>query len=205
MKYLLFFVGLFGASSTLSWAQSRVSIAPAYWFNYNPYSYQVSTDFNGSRTQSQVSGHSIVSSFGLAARYHFTPHWDVSLGGLYYRNTSYLTVTSSFIQQGELTPFTSEGGQLLVLVNYRLTERHLSPYFSTGAVFAKSKTFTEAPIKTDGVVGIGLDYRFHSRLSLLLQPTASYTFSKPVSDAYYQFTDYTSYSIGLQTQLIWRF
>ncbi len=203
MKSILLFVGLFGASITLLSAQSRLSIAPTYWFNYNLYSYQADLSYNGSKTQTQVSGHSIVSSFGLTARYHFTPKWDVSVGAFYYRNTAYLTNPQN--PQGESIPFTSEGGQLPVLVSYRLTNRRLSPYFSTGVIFAKSKTFTEAPIRTDGVVGVGLDYQFHSGLSLLLQPTVSYSFTKPVNNAFFQFTKYSSYSVGLQTQLIWHF
>ncbi len=203
MKSLLLSVLLFGASITLVSAQSRVSIAPTYWFNYTPYSYQVNSSFNGLNTEFQASGHSIASSFGLMARYHFTPQWDVSVGAFYYRNTAYSTNPTS--PYGKSIPFTSEGGQLPVLVSYRLTNRRLSPYFSAGAIFAKSETFTEAPIKTDGVVGVGLNYRFDSGLSLLVQPTASYSFTKPVSDAFFQFTKYSSYSVGLQTQLVWYF
>ena len=203
MKSVLLSLGLFGASITLLPAQSRVSIAPTYWFNYNPYAYQVDLAYNGLKTQTQVSGHGIISSFGLTARYHFTPRWDVSVGALYYRNTDHTKSPQG--PYGESEPFTSEGGQLPVLVSYRLTNRRLSPYFSAGAVFAKSKTFTEAPLKTDGVVGVGLSYRFHPGLSMLLQPTASYSFSRLVDDAFFKFTDYRSYSIGVQAQLIGHF
>lgn len=203
MKSLLLSLGLFGASITFSLAQSRVSVAPTYWFNYNPYAYQVDLAYNGLKTQTQASGHNIVSSFGLTAHYHFSSQWNVSAGVLYSRNTAYIKSPQS--PYGEFEPFTSEGVQLPVLVSYRLTNRRLSPYFSTGATFTNSKTFTEAPVKTDGVVGVGLDYRFHSGLSLLLQPTGSYSFSRPVNDAFFQFTNYTSYSLGVQTQLIWHF
>lgn len=203
MKSLLLSVALFGASTTLVSAQSRVSIAPTYWFNYNLYSYQLNLSYNGSNTQNQVSGHSIASSFGLTTRYHFTPQWDVSVGAFYYTNTAYLTNPTN--PYGESIPFTSEGGQVPVLVSYRLTDRRLSPYLSAGAIFAKSKTFTEAPIKIDGVVGAGLNYRFDSGLSLLVQPTVSYSLTKPVNDAFYQVTNYSFYSLGVQTQLIWRF
>lgn len=203
MKSLLLLTGLFSASITLSSAQSRVSIAPMYWFNYNPYSYQVHSSFNGLNNQFQASGHNLISSFGLTVRYHFTPKWDLSVGGLYYRNTDYNKSPQS--PYGESKPFTSEGWQAPVLVSYRLTDRRLSFYFSTGATFAKSKAFTEAPIKTDGVVGVGLNYRFDPGFSLIVQPTISYSFTKPVSDAFYQVTNYSSYSIGLQTQLIYRF
>jgi hypothetical protein len=194
--------GVFGASITILSAQSRLSIAPTYWFNYNPYSYQFDFVNNGLKTQTQVAGHSIVSSLGLTARYHFTPQWNVSVGLLHYRKTFYSTNSAS--PQGKSKPFT-KGGQVLVLVNYRLTNRHLSPYFSAGAIFAKGKPLSKVPLQTEGVVGAGLDYRFHSGLSLLLQPTFSYPFSRPVNGVFIQISNYSSNSLGLQTQLIGRF
>ena len=90
-------------------------------------------------------------------------------------------------------------------MNYRLTNRRLSPYFSTGVLFSRSNTFTARPITTDGVVGVGLSYRLDAGLSLLLQPSASYSFYRPASDAVYTLIQYSSYSLGIQTQLIWRF
>jgi len=203
MKTALLVALLFSASVTLLSAQSRVSIAPTYWFNYNPYSYQINHTFNGSTTQTLASGHDVVSSVGLTVRYHFTPQWDVSLGGLYYRDTNHAKTPKS--PYGEFAPFTSKGWQVPVMVNYRLTEHRLSPYFSTGAVFTKSNTFTGRPLTTDGVVGVGLNYRVDSGLSILLQPTASYSFYRPASDASFSFTEYSSYSLGIQTQLVWRF
>ena len=203
MKSLLLLVGLFGVSVTPLSAQSRVSVAPTYWFNYSPYSYQINQTLNGATTQIHASGHEVVSSIGLTLRYHFTPQWDVSLGAFYYRNTNHLKTPQS--PYGESTPFTSKGWQVPVMVSYRLTDHRLSPYFSTGAVFTKSNTFTGRPLTTDGVVGVGLNYKFHSGLSLLLQPTASYSFYRPASDALISFTKYSSYSLGIQTQLIWHF
>lgn len=203
MKTFVLFGGLFLITTVSLFAQSRVSIAPSYWLNYNPYSYQINFTNNGSTTQTLASGHNIVSSFGLTARYHVTPQWDVSAGVAYYRNTDH--VKSPQGPYGDTTPFTSKGWQLPVLVNYRLTSHRLSPYFSGGAIFAKSKTFTGRPITTDGVVGVGLNYRIDSGLSVLLQPTASYSFYRPANDAIIAFTQYNSYSLGLQTQLIWHF
>ena len=202
MKSILLFV-IFIASTTLVSAQSRVSIAPTYWFNYNPYSYQVDMAYNGSQTHFQASGHNISSSFGLTVRYHFTPQWDVSVGALYHSSTNH--IKSPQTPYGESTPFTTGGVRLPIVVSYRLTDRRLSPYFSTGATFTNNKTFTDAPINSEGVIGVGLDYRLHSGLSILLQPTVSYSFTKPVNDDFYRTTDYTSYSVGLLTQLIWHF
>ncbi|WP_080055700.1 hypothetical protein [Spirosoma aerolatum] len=203
MKNFLLSAGLFLAVTSSLLAQSRMSIAPSYWFTYNPYSYQISQTFNGSTTQTLASGHGIVSSVGLMARYYFTPQWDISAGVFYYRNADHIKSPQG--PYGEYTPFISKGWLFPILVNHRLTDSRLSPYFSVGAILAKSKTFTERPITTDGVVGIGINYRINSGLSILLQPTASYSFYRPASDAFYTFSQYTSYSFGLQTQLIWHF
>jgi len=106
---------------------------------------------------------------------------------------------------GEYTPFISKGWQFPILLSHRLTDSRLSPYFSVGAILAKSKTFTECPITTEGVVGIGLNYRINSGLAILVEPTASYSFCRPANDSFYTYSQYRSYSFGIQTQLIWYF
>lgn len=203
MKILPLFLGLFLGISAFSQAQSRVSIAPTYWYDYNPYAYQVTMLFNGSLSQNDAKGHNSVSSVGLTARYHFTKQWDLSVGVLYSRITNHIQSPQN--PYGEFSSFTSKGVRIPVLVGYRLTTHRLSPYVSAGAFFTKNIIFDEAPINTDGVVGIGVDYRFNTTLSLLLQPTAGYSFTSPTNNTNFQFTNYTSYNLGLQTQLIWHF
>lgn len=200
MKVTLLLTLLFSVSVTLLSAQSRVSIAPTYWFNYNPYSYQLAIIGTVSTVRSQISQYNLVSSLGLTARYQVSPHWDVSTGVLYYSQKAYINIPSV----GSV-PFTSTGWQLPLLLNYRLTTRRLSPYFSAGVLFAKSKTFTQAPIRTDAIVGVGVDYRFNSNWSLLVEPTANYSFERLVNEDTFQYSNYRSYSIGVQTQLIWHF
>lgn len=199
---LLCLIVLCLASLSVS-AQSRVSIAPTYRFAYNPYSYQLDMTYNAVPTQIQASGYNTVSSLGLTFRYYFNSRWDVSVGGLYSRNTDHIKTPQS--PYSESATFTSKNVQVPVLVSYRLTTHRLSPYFSAGALLTKSITFTEALIKTDAVIAAGLDYRFDSGLSLVLQPTASYGFTPPVSDTFRPYVNYRSNSLGVQTQLIWRF
>lgn len=203
MKFLLLFAGLLAASISPVAAQSRLSLAPVYWFSYNPYSYQSTISFNGVTTQTPIAGHTLASSFGLALRYDFTPKLDLSVGGLFNRTADHIQIPRQ--PYGDSGPFISKGIQVPVLISYRLTDKRLSPYFSAGALFTKSKTFTEAPIKADGIIGIGLTYRFDPGVSLLLQPTAGYPLTRPASDAFYRVDNYSSYSFGIQTQLIWRF
>ncbi|ADB39395.1 outer membrane beta-barrel protein [Spirosoma linguale] len=194
MKTLFFFL----ASSTFVLAQSRVSVAPTYWFNHGNYAYQVYSAYDGSETKS--SGYSLESSAGLTARYKFNRKWDFSIGVLYSRGTSYVKTP-----QSNDIKLTTEYIQLPVLINYRLSERRLAPYFSAGAIFGKNKSVSNDPVKTSAIVGIGLDYKISSKLSWLIQPTASYLFYKPDNTILYQFRDYNSYNIGVQTQLILHF
>ncbi|RZK42364.1 MAG: hypothetical protein EOO61_05465 [Hymenobacter sp.] len=203
MKILSLFLGFSLFALASSSAQKRLSIAPLYWYEYTPYSYQVSLNYNGLPTQSQGTGHTSVSSIGLTASYHFAPQWNLSLGVLYSRNT--IHIQSPQGPFGELPSFTSKGVRIPLLISYRLTDNRLSPYVSGGAVFTKNNTYTEDAIKTDGLIGVGLDYRFNSALSLLLQPTASYSFSPPINSSVYHLTNYRSYALGIQTQLIWHF
>lgn len=200
MRYLLIGLSLMGLTNPPVWAQNRVSIASTYWFNYGIYAYQVTSTYSG--LGGSFAGRDIASSVGLIARYHFITKWDVSVGLLYNWNSSHLTESPGIYDS---SPFRSQAIQLPVLINYRLTAYRLSPYFSAGAFLVKSKTFTTAPTKVNGLLGIGLDYRISSGLSVLVQPTASYLFYKPADDPYFHFSNYDYYGLGLQTQLIWYF
>ena len=200
MKTIFVYLWLFTSLSAQVLAQSRISIAPTYWFNYGIYAYQVQSTYSG--IGGSFAGRDLASSAGLTARYHFSPKWDVSVGLLYNWNASHLTESPTGYGTN---PFRSKALQLPILVNYRLTTHQLSPYFSGGAFLVKSKTFSEAPTKVNGVLGVGLDYRIRSGLSVMVQATASYLFYKPADDLYFQFANYSSYSLGAQTQLIWHF
>lgn len=200
MKSILLSLSLFLASATFLVAQSRVSLAPTYWFNYGTYAQQSHSSYSG--IDIDISGHDVSSSAGLTVRYQFTPHWDVSIGLLYNWNSSRLNDSPNIFGN---RPFLSKAFQLPALVNYRLTTQRLSPYFSAGGFLVKSTTFNEAPIKINGVVGVGLAYRIDSGLSLLLQPTASYQFYKPTDEPVIQYSKYNSYSLGIQAQLSYHF
>ena len=191
MKTLFFFL----ISTTFLCAQGRISVAPTYWFNYGNYTYQTHSVYDGSDAKS--SGYSLGSSAGLTARYNFAQKWDFSVGVLYNKATSHLKTS-----QGDNVQLTSEYIQLPILINYRLSEQRLSPYLSAGAVFEKNKSVSNDPVKTSPIIGIGVDYKISSRLSWLIQPTASYLLYKPANTAFYQFISYHSYKIGLQTQLV---
>lgn len=202
MKPRSLLLALWAVCATQAVAQHRLSIAPTYWFQYNPYEYRVAMNFNGQQTDTQVSGYKAISSVGLVIRYQFATRWDLAIGGLYARPTDRIRRPQRIY--GAPSAFTSQAVQFPLLVSYRLTPRRLSPYFSAGTFFTKSITFT-SPLQTDGVVGAGLDYQLGPAMSLLVQPTVSYSFSPPVNDIVYQFSNYRSYNVGAQAQLICRF
>ncbi|GAB3785722.1 hypothetical protein GCM10028818_47840 [Spirosoma horti] len=194
MKTLVFFL----TSTTCLFAQGKVSIAPTYWFNYGNYSYQTHSIYDGSNAKS--SGYSLGSSAGLTVHYNFNQKWNLSVGVLYNRATSHLKTP-----QSDNIQLNSEYIQLPVLINYRLSNRRLSPYFSVGTIFEKNKSASNDPLKTNAVMGVGVDYKISSKLSWIIQPTASYLINKPDNTAFYQFSKYNSYKVGLQTQLVVHF
>lgn len=200
MKSILLCLSVLCLASLSASAQSRVSIAPTYWFNYGTYVQQSHSSYSG--LDIDISGHDVSSSAGLSVRYQFTPHWDVSIGLLHNWNSSRLNESPNIFSS---RPFLSKAFQLPILANYRMTTQRLSPYFSVGGFLVKSTTFNEAPIKVNGVVGVGMTYRIDSGLSVLLEPTASYQFYKPTDEPTIQYFKYNSYSIGIQAQLNYHF
>ncbi|AUD04366.1 outer membrane beta-barrel protein [Spirosoma pollinicola] len=185
-------------ANTCLLAQSKVSIAPSYWFLHSNYNYQIQSIYDG--TIKGYDGYSVASSIGLNARYHFTPRWDLSAGLLYNKTTSHLKDPSTNdVRLG------TKYIQLPILINFRSSVKRISPYFSAGAILEKSALAGNDRVKPSAVIGIGVDYRISKNVDWLVQPTGSYLFYKPDSGWLYQFKDYNSYRIGIQTQLMFHF
>ncbi|MFD2937562.1 outer membrane beta-barrel protein [Spirosoma flavum] len=195
MKTILIWLGLIGLSVVNAFSQSRVSLAPTYWFNYGNYAYQTATLHADPATKP----YTVASALGLTARYHFNEMWNVSLGVLYNKNTSPV-ITPMMDKANLITNFV----QLPTFLNFRSSTHRLAPYFSTGAVFHIS-TVASQPVKSSLVLGAGVDYRINAKLSWLLQPTYSYLLYNPADTTFEQFIDYEAYAFGVQTQFIWRF
>ncbi len=186
--------------TTFSIAQSRFSVAPTYWFTNGIYKYQVRLLSDPVAGISDYSGYSNSASFGLMTRYHFQTKWSISVGMLYDRSVSHLRAP----QYNTVTLY-SEYIQLPIFVNYRLTTNRLSPYFSVGAFFEKNIPNAKDPFKTNVLLGVGIDYRITSKLSLLVQPTASYLLYKPADSDLIKYDKFNSYKAGVQAQAIWHF
>ena len=181
-------------------AQSRFSIAPTYWFNHDNYTYQVLLLSDPRMSVSDFSGYSNGSSVGLTSHYYFSEKWSFSVGILYNKSTSHVNSP----QIGDVS-LQSEHIQLPASVNYRLSTRRLSPYFSAGFFLEKNRSLTNDPFKTNAVVGAGLDYRVNSKFSLLVQPTGSYLLYKPSNSSLIVYNSFNSYKLGVQVQTVWHF
>jgi hypothetical protein len=203
MKNLITFWGLFFTLITPVLAQNRFSIAPTLGFIFGHDEYQLQ------RLSNDFMHHSATNkglSVGVTGRYYVSPKLDVSIG----LALNVLTVNA---QQQYNQPYKTMGvkmntgyAQVPVLVNYRLLSKRLSPYVSVGASFSNYNHIAiREAINTSALIGIGVDYRLGSKLSLLVQPTGSYLLKQPPNDLYNTFSPYYSYLLGLQTQLIWRF
>ena len=102
MKSLSLFVGLCCVSSTLLWAQSRLSIAPTYWFAYNPYSHQLDMTYNAVPTQIQASGYNTVSYLGLTDRYRFGSQSDLIWHFNYINHCLYPSLSKAYYTTGHI-------------------------------------------------------------------------------------------------------
>lgn len=197
MKTLLVCLGLLLSPSGLLLAQNRLSIAPTYWFSYSKYEYPL---YSTTPSITKLPGHDIGSSVGLTLRYQFSPKWDLSAGVLYSKSSSFLTTPQDFELQ-----LTSKSIRLPLLISYRLSDHRLSPYFSAGALLEKGQNFSDAPLETNALIGVGLDYRLNSSFSLLVQPTVSYFLGAQTKNPLLLYNHYRDYSVGLQAQLVWHF
>jgi hypothetical protein len=203
MKYFITFGCLFLLVTLHTSGQSRWSIAPSYGYNFG---YE---QFNHQRYNEEIfqfSENSYGSSVGVTAHYAFNPQWNLSVGLLYVHLASNKQYHYSQIYQTFNLKGTHNYAQLPVLINYRFSQKRLAPYVSAGALFSnRPTTANSVGINTSVQAGIGIDYQFSPKLSLLIQPIGSYLLTRPKDDATSKYDPYHSYIVSLQTQLLWRF
>ncbi len=208
------FVSLLVATTTVG--QGRFSIAPTLSPSYQHLNWTSQFENgNGARGAQSMTGISA----GLTAAYAFTPVWSVSAGLLYNRSagdTHYDNFTYITTQARRY-----ENWQLPLLLNYTLSARRLSPYFSAGLLanhtfrttnpttmvrtyhnIDNGLTFT---FSLYGMVGMGICYRVTPKLALIVQPTAAYRLNAPSKGSLLSYTRWNEYLYGLQTQLKYTF
>lgn len=132
-------------------------------------------------------------SAGLSVRYEYTPGWSVS-SGIWYQSVSFEQARQPVAGEGTVA-LRNRVVRFPVLLNYALSSKRLSPYFSlgfmvdlplTGRVLVtrgaeptqnlRLKT-TPGPIFR-GMLGAGVQYKLTNRYTLLAQPAWTYTFGQ---------------------------
>lgn len=200
-------------------AQNRFSVsatvAPAYSYTNTRMTFVI-PDRNGQATTetSAINTSSFGYVAGLMAHHAFTPKWSIS-AGLWY---SHIGRDGIFpLSPGNFPArIISRDLQVPLLINYRLTNKRISPYFSVGSLanleqstVFRSKT-SAGPEKinitfrqsTDfrAIIGAGALYKLNQRLSLLVQPQLIWRF-KPTGDI----DNYIVYQLNGQVQLMYSF
>ena len=116
---------------------------------------------------------------GLNGRYSFSHKWSASTG-LWFGHSSLKTSNSSSRSHFFTIP---------VIANFQTSEKKLSPYFSAGGLWNFGTTSRvnipdigtvifksdHNTLRISPMVGAGIIYHFAQRLSLIAQPTFSYS------------------------------
>lgn len=205
-------------------AQSKLSVS----INAAPTFHYVNTEFtsnlpgeNGSVVpvdfHSKVNGYGYV--VGVLANYGFSKRLSVATG-LWLNQVNYRkpTVTTDpglntlplpYDLQLRSLPSTTRSLQVPLLLNYRISSKRLSPYFSAGALTtlystmtlegSKGSKNTVDKILLHPVLAAGVDYRLNERFSLIVQPTFVYYLP------YEKTLSYKNYQLGLQGQVLYHF
>lgn len=142
---------------------------------------------------------------GTSLHFRLAPRWSVSSGlGLEWKGHKRATFGNYY------THYTIHSFKVPLLVHYTLSDKRLSPYFSTGLVWdriqysvnSNSKhresitllnILRESQIKY--LLGAGVKYRLNDHLFGVVQPTFIYGARR----------DARSYQLSLQTQLVFQF
>ncbi|WP_461069006.1 hypothetical protein [Spirosoma horti] len=195
-----------------------VNVAPLYGHSAFNAVLPFSTDPAFPTTSIASRSHTIGYSFGLMGHYGFSAKWSVSTG---IWATSILSTKGDFnVNDDNSTisihnphPF-QYGYRIPVLLNYRWTDKRVSPYLSVGtSANFRSTSYIylngqEVPIKEGKairkgplMVGAGAIFQVRERTSLVVQPMLEYSLNaKP--DNY----DYSrSYSLSVQAQFRYQF
>ena len=151
---------------------------------------------------------------GAMAHYAFTPSLSVSTGFWYNR----LGTNGIFpFAPGPIPArIIHRAIQVPLLLNYRSSQRRLSPYFSAGLLVDVRRPTIFRPESGSGqsdarvlagkqddfrpVLGAGISYRINQHVSLLVQPLLIWQF-RPNKD----YAHFVSYQINAQTQLVYTF
>ncbi|GAB3988401.1 hypothetical protein GCM10028807_10980 [Spirosoma daeguense] len=217
MRYFfLLWYGLLFCLSTVAVAQQKLEIsatgAPTFVsaeYNYR-YFYP---DSDGQIVEPIfMNGKRLLPGFvtGLTATYTYSPGWSVS-SGIWYQQLTTRQARMAIAGYGRTTVH-HRTIRIPILLNYRLTQKRLSPYFSFGTMFdfpMASRVIAEREglptqrlrLSADKgpifniLLGAGVQYQLSNQLSLMVQPQAIYKLGRfggaDAHDTSYEFTALT--------------
>lgn len=195
-----------------------VSLAPEYAHSNSSV---VVPDFNPSTTgftNLKAKSYVLSYSLGLMARYSFSEKWSVSTGiwasHPFKGEESYILGNQPFSTPLRFNDPFEIRYKIPLMLNFRSSENHISPYFSAGTTFNfKPKIYLD--LDGDGneelvrfgksltltpIIGIGAIMDLKKNISLVIQPTFQYLIQSREGYDYRR-----AYVIGLQGQLMYRF
>lgn len=167
------------------------SVSPFYGHINSKNTFVVPYRTGGAPIATELKSNTVTKGFymGLNARYSFSSKWSASTG-------LWLSESWQGVPDITLTPaipyYTgkekSHNFVLPVMVNFQTSENKLSPYFSAGALWNFNSTgtanisssesyvvFKNNNSKVTPMVGAGVIYNFAQHLSVIAQPTFSYS------------------------------
>jgi hypothetical protein len=155
-------------------------------------------------------------SAGATVHYNWVPEWSIS-GGIWY--SQHTTRQERMAVAGEgMNNIRQRAIRIPVLLNFRSSNKRLSPYFSFGWLVdipftarvvvdrfdqgtQQLRLLTEKGPVFHALAGAGIHYKLTHRYGLIVQPTASYNLGS--FGGYASHND--SFALSLQTQLVYSF
>lgn len=223
MRRFAFLLAVFVCSLRIaSYGQGKVSIAatvaPTYVNTtyFNRYFYPESDGHLVEPIQINGVRGTVGYSAGVTAHYNWVPAWSVS-GGIWY--DQHTTRQERMAVAGEgMNNIRQRAIRIPVLLNFRPSEKRLSPYFSFGWLLdfpltarvlveradlgnQRLRLLTENGPVFHVLAGAGIHYKLTPRYGLIVQPTASYNLG---SFGGYNAHD-DAFALSLQTQLVYSF
>lgn len=187
MKRIVLLFGILLFMSFWAKAQSRFSggilLAPFSSYAGEPRDYEA------------PSRYSIGISLGLQAQYDFTERWSLA-SGLWYETASVKMGNGVF---GNAYRIPQHNITIPLLLNFRPTERKVSPYFSGGTLLVSRQE--ERGLTAKALLSAGLSYQINPLFTLNVQPALTLGANSKSDRVVYP----SNRQLSLQAQILYHF
>lgn len=187
MKRIVLLFGILLSMGFLANAQSRFSggvlLAPFSTYAGEPRDYEAPFRY------------STGISLGVQAQYDFTERWSLA-SGLWYETASVKMGNGVF---GNAYRIPQHNITIPLLLNFRLTERKVSPYFSGGTLLVSKPE--ERGLMAKALLLAGLSYQINSHFTLTVQPALALGANSKSDRLVYP----SNRQLSLQAQILYHF